>query len=324
MRFLEILADKFYNENDLSDFVWALFKDNSQFTNYFLKFLGCNESSDGVEIEREYKFPDDNKRIDFYLHKGNNLRYYIENKIFDIGNYHFEEYSKLINESNAVKVLISAHIIDPQNSEIGKRNGWKIYFWQDFISLLENEIDKLDPLLKDFVKYLKKVCMVKEIEQIRFDNKFLKSIFYFNNLLDKVIMESNNSLYKYEWYYKQTRAYDNHYIGKYYIIKSQDTNISFPAIGMIFNSENPICIWLDQDWNKNIYDYFKEHKDQIKEENKLDIDNSSIIFYMNQKEYEDFAQSDKEGQYKILKDFFVRVNNLIEKSYENITSHRTT
>ena len=82
MRFLEILSDKFYKENDLSDFVWALFKDNSKFKNYFLSFLGCNESPDGVEIEREYKFPDDNKRIDFYLHKGNNFRYYIENKIF--------------------------------------------------------------------------------------------------------------------------------------------------------------------------------------------------------------------------------------------------
>ncbi|HNN82494.1 MAG TPA: hypothetical protein PKL30_26700 [Leptospiraceae bacterium] len=165
--------------------------------------------------------------------------------------------------------------------------------------------------------------MVKEMEKIQFDNNLLKSIFYFNNLLDKVIMESNDSVYKYEWYYKQTRAYDNHYIGKYYIIKSQDTNISFPAIGMIFNSEIPICIWLDKDWNKNIYDYFEEHQDQIKEE-KVFLDNSSIIFYMKQKEYEDFEKSEKEGQYEKLKNFFERVNKLIEKSYENITSHRTT
>ncbi|HMW04222.1 MAG TPA: hypothetical protein PK079_08955 [Leptospiraceae bacterium] len=321
MEFLEILSERLYKENDLSDFVWALFKSNTQFKNYFLNFIKCPDSSNGFEIEREYIFPNDNKRIDFYLYKGNKQKYFIENKIFDIGNYHFEEYSNLIDDPNSIKILISAHTIDNYNYKIGEKYGWTILYWKDFISSLEKE--KLDPIILDFINYLKKVCMIKEIELIRFQANALKSIFYFNNLLDVIINCSNQEIYKCESYYKQSRAYENHYLGKYYTLKKHDKIFSYSAIGIIFNTENPICIWLDHDWNKTINDFLMKDKNNILDEN-YKIDNYAITFYMSQKEYESFVNSDKDNQFKVLQSFFVRVNNIIEKSYEGATSHRTT
>ncbi|MEK7880633.1 MAG: hypothetical protein AAB210_01900, partial [Deltaproteobacteria bacterium] len=296
------LAIRMRKENDLSDVTWAMADSCPEFLNLFMQVFGFKdfdqEKPSNISREHSGEYPEGNNRVDFFVTNGDNS-FIIENKIYD-KNYHFKEYS----ESFKVK---GYGIITNHEIKGADECGFVIRQWCDFVESLKNanfeETDR--PIIKGYISYVKEVCSMKEIKEIRFDK--LNSLYYFSNLIEKIIQEYNYSLYN------TIHACGNGDTGKYFILK-KGTNEIWPWFGINYEDDPPVIgLAFDRYWCKSI---FKEYKGKPQKGTMFDIEEykyaggGSVSFDLPEEKFNEFKEGSKEQQKSILKEFF---NNVIDE-----------
>lgn len=316
--FISELGKRLDSENDLSDITWALLQSSSDFRRAFLTFIGINntEFESAFEFEREYLLPG-NLRVDLAIRSPLSKEVILlENKIWD-RNYHFVDYSKAIGSSSNFKlVLLSAHQIESSDSNLAQRTGWTLRYWHDFEESLRSlTFKEFDDVRAGFISYLRRVCMVLPVDRIQFDSASLNSLYSFNNLIRRIVKDASHDNFVYALY-PSPRSFSNGYSACYYsIAKRGEIPFTYPAIGIDYQEDPSICVWLDRDWNKiadSVLIITPKKTDLFEIENEVD----SVIFCMLPELFKKFNTAGKVEQAKVLQDFFRNTNMLIEKAIE--------
>lgn len=181
--FFRNLGDRIYNENRLSDVIWALCKSSPEFMKLFLNFFFGESIAHESHIEIHREFASGNCRVDFWI-KNEGITYIIEVKIGDT-QHHFKDYR--IAYPKAKKGYIANYDLPIHDDYITKT-------WVEFVKHSESIIDSRAhinaeelELIKGFITYLKTVCEILEIQKMTLNN--LSSIRDFLLLSTKIISE---------------------------------------------------------------------------------------------------------------------------------------
>lgn len=315
------LSERFYSENDLSDFTWALIESSSEFKNAFFNFLEIPDNTGPFEIYREDILPD-YQRPDFRI-SFQNRKILVENKIND-RNYHFKEYADSIqNEEGTFLILISAHFLSANDLKIANQFNWRVYYWSDlYHNFTREQCFQSNSLLKAYLIYIKEVCMIKEITKIEFDSKSLKSLYSFNNLIRKTVQTCSHDIFEYTLYTSNghQRAFSDGYSGCYYCIKNtKNSKTAYPAIGIEFDIDEPtICMWIDKDWCPFFNTVCNLSKTINDERFEIELTDDCLIYWMPQKQFNNFNNSNKiEEQIDIIKSFILATSAFLEETIKN-------
>lgn len=169
--------------------------------------------------------------------------------------------------------------------------------------------DKDQVLIDGYISYLKEVCMMVDIEEIRLEKKSLNSLYYLMNLIKKIINGSSHDDYSYDLY-STKRAFSYNAIGQYYSIKNKKSNKSaWLWFGIDFEDEPTISIWMDEDWNF----FFDKMRKSSGNDITFDKDNYAIYIGLSNDKFDIFNKSNKENQEMILRNFFKDTNKIIEE-----------
>lgn len=240
--FFENLADRMWNENDLSDVTYALCKSNKDFQNLFLNFC-FDETIDTDDLTREFAVAD--SRPDFYFYDNKTKKECVlEVKIYD-RNQHFEQYEKQF--PNAKYAFIA-------NYECENIEKWKIKTWKGFYNHLSNSEIKDDPIISGYLQYLKSVTNIMEFKKIN-----LRECTSLPTLLEnlKVILVQEYNFAK----YNSSKSFSMYYYGQFFMkndlyfwigIYLQDNNL---YIG--FNDSD---YWVPETIRNNIKTLIKTNK----------------------------------------------------------------
>lgn len=308
--FFRDLASRFYKENDLSDLTWALGKNCDEFLKSLILFFGFNFNPDlPTEIIREDSLGEDG-RTDISIENGDTV-FVIENKIYD-RNYHIEQYGKLkfLREKEISKFgLITNHRIDDITRTKARDYNFTIpRTWEQFTRYLDRKVHEQEfsggweDVIKGYIGYVKEVCSIVEIKEIRFES--LSSLVYFSRLVRKVIEQFQSEILDCQ-VYKIGRAFGENWSGQYFSLKIKGGKVAiYPFFGVYYNEEPPTIVFsFENDWCKEIYSKFKgKHK----EGTFFDIwsDESEVTFELSEKKYKEFITSSADKQEAILQEFF--------------------
>jgi hypothetical protein len=308
--FFRDLASRLYKENDLSDLTWALGKNCDEFLKSLMVFFGFNFNPGlPTEIIREDSLGD-GSRPDISIENGDTV-FLIENKIYD-RNYHIEQYAKLnfLREKEIGKLgLITNHRIDDiTRAKARDYNFTNPRTWEEFSRYLDNKVhDKSfsgdwEDVIKGYIEYVKEVCSIVEIKEIRFES--LSSLACFNRLVRKVIEQFQSEILDCQLY-KIGRAFGENWSGQYFSLKKKGGKIAiYPFFGIYYDEEPPSVVFsFENDWCKEIYSKFKGKN---KEGNFFDIwsDENEVTFELNENKYKEFIKSSVDKQEAILQEFF--------------------
>lgn len=295
--FLQILSQRMYDENDLSDFIWSLCNYNFEFKEYFLSFFFDNISfSKPFILKREYSRND--SRLDFYF-EIDDQEYLIEIKIND-RKQHFQQYIDTF--PNAKRAYITNYNIDKSEKE---KYDYRFRTWEEMILDLEN--NATNNSLKPFAKLIRFICNVKEIKKMNLSN--LSSLFYFNNFVNQIV---NNPIENFELsqYNNAKDSIANGWSGSYFSLqKKGGKEIIYPWFGIHYHDN--VFISLDFEFKPTYCDILRE-RDITKTNGKYFIepekDSSLIRVKLNQKWFEELNNSETvENQKDILKNYFNEV-----------------
>ncbi len=334
--FFKNMVQRYQKENDLSDITWCMMNTMRDFGRKFMEFLHISILDDELIEEYQREFIIQDNRIDFFI-KTDRKMIFIENKTWD-GNYHFEQYDKIIrkeyaskNNNGIIKRLISAHRLAPHYEKTGSDHGFSIYYWDDFVKFLTSKLHEFNseqiPLVEAYLEYLKEVIKMNEINEIRLDDGVIKSLVYLNRLIEKIIntYKGDGKDFVYTPYKNKNRSFGNEWSGHGYSIQNRSNNKSAWVLFYFqyYNWDNTpngkpsFLIDIQIDWNYELIDKMKELISQNNNSYKVIFDKEGLAFIMKDEDYELFKTLDKEGQEKHLKDFFINVNKTIE-GYLNV------
>lgn len=310
--FVHSLSQRFSNENSLSDFTFALAKTVPEFARFICNFFNIQTVADEhIEIEREFLLEGSPYRVDLAFEFENQRKFFLENKIWD-RDYHIKKYSETINKDQKISFgIISNHQLSSENRELAKQKNWEVKRWHKFIdSLNPSDYGNAQPLVENYRTYVKKVCSMKIIKEIRFNGDVLVSLHYFNNLIEKIIPTLTHSPFDYTIL---KEACGRSWSGFLYSIGHSTSQNQIKAwFGTDYTEQSVIIVDLHSSWNKDLNnkllkissDYFiiRDHK-------------WKVSFEMSQ--YHEFLQADCEKQEEILRGFFEKVNSELERHLEN-------
>lgn len=310
-KFFNKLSERRSGENDLSDITWALMDNVPSLTCDFLEFFGFQVSNNSrINIEREFIFPRTNFRIDYAFFFQNNLLL-LENKIWDM-NCHIEDYTKasqnIKDVDNIYLGIITNYYLQSSDKELAEKFKWKIRNWKDFYELIINkDYGDYQLLINGYKEYVKKVCSMIEINEIRFEKQSLNSLFHLMNLIIKLIDSSSHDDYNYKLY-STKREFSDNALGHYYVITNLKTNKSaYPWFGISIDKEPEIYIWIDEDWN-----FFFNELRNLSGYN-YDKYNKAIYISLSKSNFDNFNKSNKDEQEMILREFINNANKQIEQ-----------
>jgi hypothetical protein len=254
--FFEILSERLWDENYLSDVTYSLLKSDSNFKDIFFEYCYGEKNNDIEIIEREHR--EGKSRPDFYFKDiQNDKEYILEIKIYD-KNIH-PEYKEKFKKTKLSFIANYEAKGEPYHAE-------QIYSyvntWYKFIPYLQNRIKNIpnNDLIKGYIIYLKKLTNFLEAKSMNLKNT--KSLIDFNTLLEKIVKEfPNNSLS----INNSKKSYGVDFSGKYCKYKKQKKEIEF-WIGVYF--DNPewdplVCIEYEnfKGNSKGKYYYTEENDD---------------------------------------------------------------
>lgn len=297
--FFEALSERMYKENSLSDITWALCETNYAFKKLFLQnFFPEIQDVGAILLEREVASDDCRPDFSFYTE---NQKYIIEVKIYDRDD-HFIQYQKQF--PNAKYGWIANYYKSDQY-------GIAIRTWESFYYLLLTLIesgalqssDKI--LLKGYAAYLKKACSIIKTKTMKLDN--LESLFYFNEIVKRIIQKHNFTL--------NTRAknYSENQSGWCFEYPMPGTDrLIYPWIGIYYEEAYAdICFFLSKpDFSFVFGERAKLTEGVIFQVPKMESD--GCWFEMKKENFKIFdGNSTIDHQEKLLTDFFEEVISLI-------------
>jgi len=290
IEFFELLSEKYYKENDLSNIVWILCSTSLNFRAVFLKFI-FGDIFDRIElinIEREFISENNNSRVDFKF-ESQNKTYLIENKIYD-RNYHYDEYLK--NYPNCEIGFIS-------NYRVNEKIFYKyIRTWEDFYHHLETQIEIIDDdiekkVLAGFLNFLKGVCSIMNVKNFSLNK--ISSLETFHSLIEKIINSHEDGLCE---LYGKAKGIEKYRSGTYFTLINGKKETYYLWFG-IYTADwcQYLYIGIRRDWNEKLYqklisaniqegEYYNKPYDEddswfwfeIKSDYLEKLNNDSIIF----------------------------------------------
>jgi len=278
---------------------------SSGFRQAFCEFFGVQlKEPQQWSVEREYPLGG-NLRVDLALINSDGETYLIENKIND-RNYHFKEYeASPVGKQSKGLWLIAGHTV----TELAPSKKWTVRTWTELVQHLEQRNWPEDEdLIRSFKAYVKGACQMAPIKEIRLNDEALVSLFYLNNLFDKVI-SSFQSLDVKCRLYRTSYNFDNGNMGKYFSISiTGSKNLVFPWLGLTYEDEPCIGIWFDKDtgWGRPVHSH-PGLRSGDKEYYKIYWEPSGTWFELKDSFYGTFMSSDHEQQAQILCSFFSEV-----------------
>ena len=296
-------------ENDLSDLTWALGRNCEEFLKSLVFFFCFNLNPDlPTEIVREDSLGE-GCRSDISIENGDTV-FVIENKIYG-RNYHIEQYGRLrfLREKEIGKLgLITNYRIDDITR--AKARGYNFTTpgtWEQFSRYLDSKMQEKsfsadwEDVIKGYIEYVKEVCSIMEIKEIRFGS--LSSLAYFNRLVKKVVEQFQSETLDCQLY-KIGSAFGENWSGQYFSFKKKGGKSAvYPFFGIYYNEEPPTIVFsFENDWCEEIYSKFKgKHK----EGSFFDIwsDENEVTFELNEKKYGEFVTSSGDRQEAILQEF---------------------
>lgn len=284
--FFKMLAERKYQENDLSDVTYALCKSHETFRQTFLSFC-FEEEVDTDNLMREYAFSD--SRPDFRFYDKNNKERIIEVKINDSMN-HFEQYENTF--PHAKHALIA-------NYKCKNREGWVIKTWKEFYEKLNTTDLTKDELVKGYVEYLKVVVCVKEFKKVKLN--ICKDLVKFYDNLEVVVRKYNFTTYN------SGTAFAPHCYGRFFY--KDDLYFWF---GLYFE-ENTVYLGFNNDdsWVPlPILKKLRELKEGEDFEQVGDGNRGFFWFSLDEQQFKILCDDGKgeitlEQQSKVLEDFFI-------------------
>ena len=301
------LGSHLQSENNLSDVTWALATNIENFMKTFIELFGFSfQEKVPYSFQREVS-SGENGRPDFIFEQGDK-QYIIENKIYDT-DYHFEQYALLRRAKNYVGIgIIINHKLDGVSQKNAQKSNFKVAYWESFVERLKKEKFSADEkiYIDVYIRYVKEVCSIVELKEIRFDK--LSSLYHFNNLITKIIHEFSLQGFDCSFYNTPPRARGNGWSGQYFSLKriAGKTTI-WPSFGIYFEEEPPsIYMAFEKDWCEPIYLEYKNKK-KAGTTYTTYANNWEVVFELNKEGFEKFSKAGLEDQKKILKMFHAEV-----------------
>jgi len=310
---LKDLGTRLSRENDLSDITWALSKNSVNFLGALMELFRFQFNiNDPWDVIREYSLQEGG-RPDFVVFNGDK-RFIIENKIND-RNYHFENYGTFVKDNEATGFgLIVNHELE--KAEFQKALGYccTVKKWEEFIDLLAKKEfpEEERPIVEAYIQYVKEVCSIVEIKVIRFDR--LESLYYFNNLIKKIIKQFNREGFICDLYSAPTRAFGDSWSGQYFGLQREGGKTTiWPFFGIYYEEEPPIILFsFESDWCKGIYKKYsgKKTTSRVYE---IESNSSGVDFKLKKELFEEFSKATLNRQRVILEEFFAETFNEISR-----------
>jgi hypothetical protein len=314
-RLFRSLAERFHDENSLSNFTFALAKAVPQFAKFICEFFDIQVLDDDlIEVEREVTLGDTSLRVDMaFVFENGRKRFFLENKIWD-REYHIEEYAKAVGEDPDTSFgIISNHWLPGKYIELAKQKNWKVRYWDKFIDCIQPSVyGSSQSLIEGYVTYVKEVCVMRPIREIRFNKEALVSLYYFNNLVEKVIRSSYQSSLDYRII---REACGRSWSGILYALKRSISSKEIKAwFGIDYDDEEPvISVSLHWDWNPDMETYLRQMDRVENDYFEMYPQSNKFSFRLSQAKYREFLEAVCEKQQEILQSFFGAVNaQLIE------------
>jgi len=310
----ENLGKRLFKENPLSDFTWAMAESCENFLQTFMKFFKFKLNPDApLEIFREDLF-DDGSRPDFVIQNGDRL-FVVENKIYDT-NYHFKKYGE-IHPPKGKKILgraiITNHKIDDNSKREAEKYNFKVELWEKFVEYLKEELkkkkfdSKSEKCLKAYVKYVKEVCSIMELQAIRC--KKLSSLFYFNKLVEKLLKNFLHDEVKCHLYLLSS-GFSEGWSGQYFSLKKKRRRTTlYPWLGINYMEEPPtISVDFEKGKCTKIYTQYKaKRKNKETDFYYSWADDWGVYFCLKKDKFDDFMKAPLEKQEALLRDFLKKV-----------------
>jgi hypothetical protein len=308
------------SENDLSDFTWAMGKNFGEFLHAFMDFFGFDYDAEAPwEVFREYILKD-GSRPDLVVKNGSSL-FVIESKVYD-KYYHFEQYRKASppdGENLKGLSIIVNHKIDANSMRTAQQNNFVVKTWGQFIRFLEDALAQCrfdaesEKSIRAYTHYVKEVCSIMELKEIRFDN--LSSLFYFHRLIRKILEGFGREGVE-VGLYKASRANGENWSGEYFSLKRRDEKTAiYPFLGIYYGEEPPtIYFAFEKDWCKDIYSKYKG-KEKEADYYYIETTDWEVSFCLNEDKFDDFNKASLEQQEVILRNF---LNEVFDEIAENI------
>jgi|GEM_PF-4262677 len=250
--FLSHLAERLYWENNLSDVTWALCQANPNFAAALAQFVGLEVPKGGsVRVEREVYLGDGN-RIDIAC-RLDAVTAFVEVKIYN-RDHHLSEYAERVDSiPDSRLALLTNHPIDPKELAKAESLGCKVLRWNDFVSYLQQRLPDDDALLNGYVGYVRKVCNMIDMRDIRLDTNSLYSLVCFHALVEETIPAASHDEFTYSLY-RPSRNYGPGWTGANFRVQYQHGDIAreaWPFFGLRFDApgEAQLMVRLDRDWN---------------------------------------------------------------------------
>ncbi|MFH0811774.1 MAG: hypothetical protein V2A69_02905 [Pseudomonadota bacterium] len=298
------LGTRLTKENHLSDLTWAIGKNCANFLEAFMGLFGFQFNiNDPWDVIREYSLQEGG-RPDLVVLNGDKL-FIVENKIDD-RNYHFEDYGTFVKDNKATAFgLIVNH--DLERAEVQKALDYccNVKKWEEFVDLLTKKKfpEEERPIVEGYIQYVKEVCSIMEIKEIRFDK--LESLYYFCNLVKKIIKQFNRAGFVCDLYSAATRSFGDSWSGQYFSLQREGGKTTiWPFFGIYYGEEPPVILFsFESDWCKDIYKKYLGKKTNRKTY-EIDSTSSEIDFKLRKEVFDEFSKATLDRQIAILEEFF--------------------
>lgn len=310
---LKDLGTRLSKENHLSDLTWAIGKNCVNFLEAFMELFGFQFNiNDPCDVIREYSLQAGG-RPDLVVLNGDKF-FIIENKIND-RNYHFENYGTFVRDNKATGFgLIINHELEKSDVQKTLAYCCTVKKWEEFIDVLNKKEfpEEEKPVVDGYIQYVKEVCSIMEIKEIRFNR--LESLYYFNNLIKKIIKQFNQEGYLCDLYSAPTRSFGDCWSGQYFSLQREGGKTTiWPFFGVYYDEEPPFILFsFDSDWCKDIYKKYsgKKTTSRIYE---IESNSSEVDFKLRKELFEEFLKATLDRQTSILEEFFAETINEISQ-----------
>lgn len=303
--FFETIADRLHNENDLSDFTWAMCWASPEFKRIFINYFFPEINVGDVEnIYRECTDGNNmDSRVDFYiLLKNDSKPYLIEVKKYD-NNHHFGQYEDAYEIEKERLGYITNYPL--------RQGGYDVKQWDEFYNHLTGKLGVINDdeklLVEGYLEYLKKVCGIIKFTK-KMDLNGAYSLYELFFTIEKLLKQSTDN-YSLDLYGKNetTLGVEKRWFG------IEFTNCNFEkewgVIGLWYDRENPcLCIGFHKSdgWGGRIYKIIEKAEKEFENNEWYGIpykEENVYYFELKQEKMDEFNKLGIAEQEEFLKNF---------------------
>jgi hypothetical protein len=298
------IAQRWRDENALSDMTWAMAETSATFRQALIKFFDFEVNpASPVDVERETTI--DAGRPDFKIKDGERF-FIVENKIYD-RDYHIKQYCGTKEKRYAGLGLITNHPLDFRARQEVDEYKVRHRTWQQLMQALKHQLDTFTdaerPCVEAYVAYVQEVCNMVHLQRI--DIAKLQSLYHFVFLMREVLerLEHRRASFK----YLRTAASDC-YSGCYFELTLEGEEKKYwPWAGVYFKDSQPsIYFFFRKSSDPEIYERWKDRSADRAIMKIKDID-SEIQMFLKDNEFMRFTTGNLESQRELLTEFATAV-----------------